>query len=118
VSLLSISNSILKLSGFLEGGHLEIIVTDLYECELNRSRVTKPLKGIIEKLHKEGKVPYNKTTSMDYLNSLSTFGTHPKDFDPEKVKPVLNNPDIIIKRDNSVIRFLRKHIHKLKPHNF
>ena len=29
--------------------------------------------------------------------SLSTYGAHPKDFDPEQVKPVLNNLDIIIK---------------------
>jgi len=28
---------------------------------------------------------------------LSTYGTHPKDFDPEQIKPVLNNLDIIIK---------------------
>lgn len=28
---------------------------------------------------------------------FSTFGTHPKDFDPEQIKPVLNNLDIIIK---------------------
>ncbi|MBG0859510.1 MAG: hypothetical protein IQL11_08405, partial [Bacteroidales bacterium] len=60
-------------------------------------RGTEPLKGIIDKLHKEGKVPSHITTSMDHLNSLSTFGTHPKDFDPEQVKPVLNNLTIIIK---------------------
>ena len=29
--------------------------------------------------------------------NLSTYGAHPKDFDPEQVKPVLNNLDIIIK---------------------
>ena len=34
---------------------------------------------------------------MDHLNSLSAYGAHPKDFDPEQVKPVLNNLDIIIK---------------------
>jgi TolB-like protein len=34
---------------------------------------------------------------MHSLNSLSTFGTHPKDFDPEQVKPVLVNLDIVIK---------------------
>jgi len=34
---------------------------------------------------------------MEGLNSLSTFGTHPKEFDPEQVKPVLNNLAIIIK---------------------
>ena len=34
---------------------------------------------------------------MHGLNSLSTYGAHPKDFDPEQVKPVLINLDIIIK---------------------
>ena len=36
---------------------LEVIITDLCECELKRSRGTEPLKGIIDKLHKEEKVP-------------------------------------------------------------
>ncbi len=34
---------------------------------------------------------------MQSLNSLSTFGTHPKEFDPEQVRPVLNNLTTIIK---------------------
>jgi non-specific serine/threonine protein kinase len=34
---------------------------------------------------------------MDHLNSLSTYGAHPKEFDPEQVKPVLNNLTTIIK---------------------
>jgi len=76
---------------------LEVIVTDLCECELKRSRGTEPLKGIIDKLQKEEKVPYNIIASMQGLNTLSTFGTHPKDFYPEQVKPVLNNLLIIIK---------------------
>ncbi len=76
---------------------LEVIITDLCECELKRPRKTEPLKGIIDKLHKEEKVPSNIITSMDHLNSLSAYGAHPKDFDPEQVKPVLVNLDIIIK---------------------
>jgi tetratricopeptide (TPR) repeat protein len=76
---------------------LEVIITDLCECELKRPRGTEPLKGIIDKLHKERKVPDHISTSMHGLNDLSTYGTHPKDFDPEQVKPVLNNLDIIIK---------------------
>jgi hypothetical protein len=32
---------------------------------------------------------------MHGLNELSTYGAHPKDFDPEQVKPVLVNLDII-----------------------
>ena len=76
---------------------LEVIITDLCEFELNRPRKTEPLKGIIDKLHKEEKVPSNIITSMDHLNSLSAYGAHPKDFDPEQVKPVLNNLSTIIK---------------------
>jgi dienelactone hydrolase len=76
---------------------LEVIITDLCEFELKRPRKTEPLKGIIDKLHKEGKVPSHIITSMHGLNDLSTYGTHPKDFDPEQVKPVLVNLDIIIK---------------------
>lgn len=76
---------------------LEVIITDLCECELKRHRKTEPLNGIIDKLHKEEKVPAHIISSMHGLNEVSTFGTHPKDFDPEQVKPVLNNLDIIIK---------------------
>lgn len=68
---------------------LEVIITDLSERELKRSRGTEPLKGIIDRLKKEEKIPYNITVSMQNLNSLSTFGAHPKDFDPKQVKPVL-----------------------------
>jgi TolB-like protein len=76
---------------------LEVIITDLCECELKRSRKTEPLKGIIDKLNKEEKVPSHIITSMDGLNSLSTYGAHPKNFDPEQVKPVLNNLSIVTK---------------------
>jgi TolB-like protein/Flp pilus assembly protein TadD len=76
---------------------LEVIITDLCECQLKRERGTEPLKGIIDKLNKEKKVPSHIITSMHGLNDLSTYGTHPKDFDPEQIKPVLVNLDIIIK---------------------
>jgi hypothetical protein len=76
---------------------LEVIITDLCESELKRARKTEPLKGIIDKLNSEEKVPPHIITSMHSLNSLATYGTHPKDFDPEQVKPVLNNLAIIIK---------------------
>ncbi len=76
---------------------LEVIITDLCERELKRPRRTEPLKGIIDKLGHEEKVPSNIIASMDGLNSLSTFGAHPKDFDPEQVKPVLSNLAVIIK---------------------
>jgi hypothetical protein len=76
---------------------LEVIINELCECELNRPRKTEPLKGILDKLHKEEKVPSHIITSMHGLNELSTFGAHPKDFDPEQIKPVLINLDIIIK---------------------
>jgi tetratricopeptide (TPR) repeat protein len=76
---------------------LEVMVTDLCECELKRPRKTEPLKGIIDKLHKEEIVPSHIITSMHGLNELSTYGAHPKDFDPEQVKPVLNNLSTILK---------------------
>jgi len=68
---------------------LEVIITDLCERELKRDRGTEPLKGVIDRLNKEEKIPYNITVSMQNLNSLSTFGAHPKDFDPRQVKPVV-----------------------------
>ena len=76
---------------------LEVIVTRLCEIELKRPRKTEPLKGIIDKLNSEDKVPAHIIVSMHSLNSLSTFGTHPKDFEEEQVKPVLNNLATIIK---------------------
>ena len=76
---------------------LEVIITELCECELKRPRGTEPLKGIIDKLNHEKKVPSNIIASMDGLNTLSTFGTHPKDFDPQQVRPILLNLATIIK---------------------
>ena len=75
---------------------LEVIVTDLCECELKRPRKTEPLKGIIDKLNKEEKVPSFIITSMLNLNSLSTYGAHPKEFDPRQVRTVLINLVTII----------------------
>src|SRR4030043_1008319 len=76
---------------------LEVIIIDLCESELKRPRKTEPLKGIIDKLHHEEKVPEHIITSMHGLNDLSTYGAHPKDFDPEQVRPALNNLAIILK---------------------
>jgi len=75
---------------------LEVIVTDLCESELKRPRKTEPLKGIIDKLNHEEKVPAHIITSMLNLNSLSTFGAHPKEFDPQQVRLVLINLSTII----------------------
>ena len=75
---------------------LEVIVTDLCESELKRPRKTEPLKGIIDKLNHEEKVPAHIITSMLNLNSLSTFGAHPKEFNPRQVKPVLLDLTTII----------------------
>jgi hypothetical protein len=38
---------------------LEVIITELCECELNRERGTESLKGIIDKLKKEKKIMPN-----------------------------------------------------------
>jgi hypothetical protein len=79
---------------------LEVIVTDLCETELKRPRKTEPLKGIIEKLNKEEKVPSYIITSMHGLNSLSTYGAHPKDFDPDPVMPYIGvQPNYVILHD-------------------
>lgn len=75
---------------------LEVIITDLSERELKRPRGTEPLKGLIDRLNKEEKIPFNITVSMQNLNSLSTFGAHPKDFDPRQVKPVILDLTTII----------------------
>ena len=76
---------------------LEVIITDLCKCELKRPRKTEPLKGIIDKLNKEEKVPSYIITSMESLNNVSTFGAHPKEYDPEQVRPVLINLATILK---------------------
>jgi adenylate cyclase len=68
---------------------LEVIVTDLCVNELKRPRKTEPLKGIIEKLNKEQKVPSHIITSMINLNSVSTFAAHPKEFNPRQVRTAL-----------------------------
>ena len=76
---------------------LEVIIIDLCETELKRPRKTEPLKGIIDKLYHEEKVPENIIASMNGLNDLSTFGTHPKEFDPEQVRPALINLATVLK---------------------
>ena len=75
---------------------LEVIITDLCESELKRPRKTEPLQGIIDKLNRKEKIPSHIFASMQSLNSLSTFGSHPKEFDPRQVKPVLNNLSVIV----------------------
>ncbi len=75
---------------------LEVIVTDLCERKLERSRGTEPLKGIIDKLSKEKEIPEFIATSMYNLNSISTYGAHPKDFSPRQVRTVLIDLTTII----------------------
>ena len=76
---------------------LEIIITDLCECEFKRSRGTEPLKGIIDKMKKKKKIHAHIIASMHSLNDMSNYGTHLKDIDHEQVKPILVNLDIILK---------------------
>jgi hypothetical protein len=49
---------------------LEVIITDLCEFELKRPRKTEPLKGIIDKLNKDQKVPSHIITSMHTPKTL------------------------------------------------
>ncbi len=76
---------------------LEVIITELCEQELKRHRGTEPLQRIIDKLNKEEIVPHNIVVSMQSVNSMSTFGAHPKEFEMEQVKPVLGNLKTILK---------------------
>jgi TolB-like protein/Tfp pilus assembly protein PilF len=92
---------------------LEVIITDLCEKELKRPRKTEPLKGIIDKLNHEEKVPSHIIASMLNLNSLSTFGAHPKEFDPRQVKPVLINLATIIEWYLKYKREVEKHESKI-----
>ena len=75
---------------------LEVIITDLCKNELQRERGTEPLQRIIDKLNKEQKVPHNIIVSMYGVNSMSTFGAHPKEFDLRQIKPVLSNLETIL----------------------
>src|SRR4030042_1591409 len=68
---------------------LEVIISDLCKCELKRPRKTEPLKGILDKLHHEEKVPAYIITSMHGLNDLSTYGAHPKEFNLRQVRTTL-----------------------------
>jgi TolB-like protein len=63
---------------------------------LKRPRKTEPLHGIIDKLNKEESVPSHIIASMHGLNELSTYGAHPKDFDPKQVRTTLINLETII----------------------
>jgi|GEM_PF-1930787 len=76
---------------------LEVIITDLCEIELKRDRGSEPLQRIIDKFNKDKIVPHNIIVSMQNVNSMSTFGAHPKEFEMEQVKPVLNNLQVVIK---------------------
>ena len=58
---------------------------------------TEPLKRIIDKLLKEEKVPSHIISIYAWAERIFNHGAHPKDFDPEQIKPVLVNLDIIIK---------------------
>ena len=76
---------------------LEVIITDLCLSELKRPRKTEPLQGIIDKLNKEEKVPSHIIASMHGLNELSTFGTHPKEYELDQVRPILINLATVLK---------------------
>jgi tetratricopeptide (TPR) repeat protein len=75
---------------------LEVIITELCECELKRPRKTEPLQGIIDKLHKEDKAPSHIITSMHNLNSVATYGAHPIEFNPRQVRTALIDLEMVI----------------------
>ena len=68
---------------------LELIVTQLCETVLKRPRGTEPLLSIINTLNRTSEVPEHICASMNNLNRLSTFGAHPKSFNPRQVREAL-----------------------------
>jgi hypothetical protein len=68
---------------------LEVIVTQICEEKLNRTRGNEPLAGILGKIGHEHVMPEYVITSMENLNRLSTYGAHPKDFSPIQVREAL-----------------------------
>jgi hypothetical protein len=68
---------------------LEVIVSQLVEAMLKRPRGSEPLAGLIDKLDRIESIPDYVCTSMRNLNSLSTYGAHPKVFSPRQVREAL-----------------------------
>ena len=75
---------------------LEVMVTDICNKESIKLSKSIPLKGIIDKLNKENKAPSHIITSMLNLNSISTYGAHPTEFDSRQVRTILINLITII----------------------
>lgn len=69
---------------------LEVIITEICEKILNRERGTEPLRSIIDRLLRDKVIPEYIHTSMQNLNSISTYGAHPKEFDPRQVRSAIN----------------------------
>jgi tetratricopeptide (TPR) repeat protein len=57
---------------------------------------------------------------MHNVNSLSTFGAHPKEFDPEQIKPTLNNLAVYARKPNIAEPYVKKllDIDPLTPINY
>ena len=68
---------------------LEVIITEICVEILERDRGSEPLKGIIDRLYKEKIIPAYIHTSMSNLNSMSTYGAHPKEFNQRQVKSTI-----------------------------
>ena len=68
---------------------LEVIITEMCEEILKRERGSEPLKGLIDRMYKEKVIPAYIHTSMSNLNSMSTYGAHPKEFNQRQVKSTI-----------------------------
>ncbi|MEN8123208.1 MAG: hypothetical protein ABFS35_22915 [Bacteroidota bacterium] len=75
---------------------LEVIVNDVCEKEAIKLGKTIPLKGKIDKLNKEDKAPSHIISSMLNLNTISTYGAHPKEFDSRQTRTVIINLTTIL----------------------
>ena len=68
---------------------LELIVANLCRAGLDRPRGTEPLASVIDKLARAECAPEYIITSMNNLNRLAVYGTHPKKFSPRQVREAL-----------------------------
>lgn len=75
---------------------LEVMISDLCETELKRSRGTEPLQGIVDKLFRDEIVPESIHTAMSNLIRISNYGAHPKDFDPRQVRGALIDLSVVV----------------------
>ena len=86
---------------------LETIVSEICVRQLNRDRGSEPLRGLIDKLNRDSFIPSYIHTAMINMNTLTSYGAHPKDFDTRQVRSALIDLSTIIEwylEDRSILK--------------